>query len=1049
MAMATGSAFAQIPEIISYQGVDPTNPNATITVNATLYDAATGGTNVWTQQSMPTTDANGMFMMMLGPTGTPALGSLDWTKQYWLELSINGTAISPRTQLTTSPYAFEAGEAMSVADGAITAASFSTDGTAPTDGQVLTYDPGAPGSLKWSTVSGGGGGGAIDAVVAGPGIQVTTAGGTVTVSLAAGGITGSMIADGAINSQHLAPGAVLSSQIAAFAVLTQHIGPQQVTLPKLNTQGANSGEAIMFNGTQLIYGNPTPGGPAGGELSGTYPNPIIADNVIDGANVIDESLTGADILNESIGVDDIGPDAVGTSEIINESILAEDIATGAVTTDEILNETILAEDIATGAVTTDEILNETILSEDIMNGTIQTDDMMPGNPWTALMTDGFGNVMWDSINSETIADETIQAIDIATGAVRTQEILNETILSEDIMDGQVMTVDIADLAVTNQKVGPDAITTDKILDGEVMNPDLATDAVDSRVIQNESIMTQDIQDGQVMSVDIQDGGVNTIDLADGSVTTVKIADQAVTTAKIADQAVTNSKIAPDAVTTDKIMNLGVQREDIADNAINGAKIEDETVTGADIDNETVTADDLAVGSVTTDEILNATILEEDIAASAGPADYLQSNGTTVFWGPPAMGSIPASAITPGMAHQVLTTNGAGTLSEWDFIETANIDDLAVTNPKLAADAVTTDKILDQDVAPIDLEPSAVDGQVLKTVAGTVVWANDDITLPFSGTDATAGVWAFEVIKTALSEGAIRGEIDNAGNAQAAILGETNGTGAGVMGLATGAGNGGEFESQGAGTALVVNATGAGEGIEVTTNGGNAIVADAPAGGSAIIASATGADAVVVTAANGNNGVTSTVTGGGDAIVATNNGGAGRAIVGENTNAANANAAALFQSVGAVANNTGVLRVELNNAVSTGWTGYFSSTGGTGNGVWIQTDDAGDAMALHLERGGMKLSSRNAAANYTVQADDIVVYVQDNAVAASTYTITLPATGDDGQILWILNGDVDAMGVVAGTLAGPISHATTAISGNRGMGFVYSTTEAAWIPAGNL
>ena len=65
MAMATGSAFAQIPEIISYQGVDPTNPNATITVNATLYDAATGGTNVWTQQSMPTTDANGMFMMML------------------------------------------------------------------------------------------------------------------------------------------------------------------------------------------------------------------------------------------------------------------------------------------------------------------------------------------------------------------------------------------------------------------------------------------------------------------------------------------------------------------------------------------------------------------------------------------------------------------------------------------------------------------------------------------------------------------------------------------------------------------------------------------------------------------------------------------------------------------------------------------------------------------------------------------------------------------------------------------------------------------------
>jgi hypothetical protein len=107
------------------------------------------------------------------------------------------------------------------------------------------------------------------------------------------------------------------------------------------------------------------------------------------------------------------------------------------------------------------------------------------------------------------------------------------------------------------------------------------------------------------------------------------------------------------------------------------------------------------------------------------------------------------------------------------------------------------------------------------------------------------------------------------------------------------------------------------------------------------------------------------------------------------------------------------------------------------------------MALHLERGGMKLSSRTAAANYTVQRDDIVVYVQDDAVGGTTHTITLPAFGDDGQILWILNGDVDAMGIAAGTLAGPISHATTAISGNRGMGFIYSVTEAAWVPAGNL
>ena len=1155
LLMAAGTVHAQIPEIISYQGVDPTNLSTTITVTATLYDAATGGASAWSETNMPTTDANGMFMILLGANGgTPALGTLDWSQQYWLELDINGTIISPRTQLTTSPYAFEAGEALSVADGSITAASLSGDGNAPTDGQVLTFDAAVPGSLKWSTVSGGGGG-AIDAIVAGPGVQVTTAGTTVTVGLSANGITGSMIADGAINTQHLAPGAVVSSQIASFAVLTQHIGPQQVTLPKINSQGANSGEAIMFNGTQLIYGNPTPGGPAGGELSGTYPNPIVADNVIDGANVIDESLTGADILNESIGVDDIGPDAVGTSEIINESIQAEDIDTSAVTTSEILNETILAEDIATGAVTTDEILNETILSEDIMDGTIQTNDMQPGNPWTALMTDGFGTVIWDSINTQTIADETILAEDIATGAVTTDEILNETILSEDIMDGQVMTVDIADLAVTNQKVGPDAITTDKILNGEVMNPDIATDAVDSRTIQNETIVHEDIAvgavrtdeilnetilaediatgavttdeilDGTVSSTDIMNetilaediamgavttdeilnetiladdiatGAVTTDEILDGTVSSTDIMNETILAEDIATGAVTTDEIlnntiinedlatgavdsrvildesvvsgdilnetilaediATGAVTTAEILNNTILNEDVATGAINSRTIEDESVASVDILNETIVAADIATGGVTTDEILNATILEEDIAPSGptnpGGTDFLQTNGATVFWGPPALGSIPVSALTPGVAHQVVTTNAAGTLAEWDFIETANVFDLAITNPKIAANAITTDKILDGTILPIDIMPSAINTQVLKTVAGTVVWADDALSLPFSGTDATNADWSFEVIKTGTALGAIRGVVNNGANGSAGVMGETNGTGPAVRGLATAGGAGGSFESQGAGAAIEADATGAGNGIEVRTNGGNGIEVDANAGGSGIVVDANdvvpGID--VFQAGNG-DALYAETNGLGFAVQGIQSGGAGGAGHFETTDNTNASEALTVTAAGPIPNGSGVFRSTLQNGAGGGWAGVFdASASGDGNGVFIETDDAGDEIALHLERGGLKLSYSEAAGAYTVQGDDIAVYVQDDGIPVSAHVITLPAFGEDGQIIWILNGDVDPIAVGNGTLLGPVSHATTAISGNRGMGFVYSATEAAWIPAGNM
>lgn len=1050
LALMTQTSSAQIPGIISYQGVIPGSPSTTLNVTFSIYSQATGGAAVWTENQNPVTDALGIWSALIGSTGTAVpgpLGTLNWARPLWLEVTVNGNP-NPRVPLTTSPYAFEAGEALSVADGTITPLDIADNNTSPTDGQVLAFDA-ASNTFKWVTA--GSGSGDFE-VVAGPGIQVTNGTGPVaTVAVANQGITAGMIANGAVNTQHIAPGAVAAAQIAANGVITQHIGPQQVTLPKINHTGAATGSAIMFDGTTLIYGNPTPGGPAGGDLTGTYPNPVIAPGAVTNSKLAPDAVTTDKILDETITKADIGNDAVGTEEIVNESILSADIATGAVTTTEILDETIQKIDIGNDAVGTEEIVNESIRSEDLMNGTIQPVDIGAGPIWTALVTvPGVPNsVQWVKINSETIQDETIQAIDIATGAVTTAEILNETILSEDIANGQVMTVDVADAAITNQKLAPNAVTSDKILDGTIANADIATDAIDSRTIQNESIQTQDIQDGQVMTSDLADNSVTTAKIVDGQVMNADIANDAVTTDKIANETIIADDIAVGAVTTDEVLNGTLQTEDIAPLQITNPLIADDAVDTRTILNETIVAADIATGGVTTDEIANQTVLEEDIAPDAA-GGFLQTDGTIVFWGPPAVGSIPVSALTPGPDNTVLTTQPGGVV-QWNVVTTPMIADAAVTNPKLATDAVTSDKILNGTVQPIDIMPSATDTWVLKTIGGAVTWAPDGLTLPFQQTDATSGQWSFEITKTGTSEGVFHGIVNNVANGQAAIMGETDGTGPGVRGVANGGGDGGEFMANGAGNGLTAESNGV----------GSAIVANAIGTGSAVVATANSSTVVLATASGNNNAVEAVVNGAGDAIQGVNNGGAGRAGVFVNTSAANANDVVVAVSQGPLPAGTAVMNVVASNlnggngvmsSVSgTGWAGFFSSTGGA-DGIRIETDDADDQTALHLERGGMKVSYRMGTAvagNVAMQDDDIFVIVPDDAGLGTTFTVSFPAAPINGQIVWVYNQDEDVLLVPAVDRTGALLLGVGyPISVDRGAAFVFSGDVGGWLPVSN-
>ncbi|RME28829.1 MAG: hypothetical protein D6800_03465, partial [Candidatus Zixiibacteriota bacterium] len=105
----------------------------------TLYDAATGGTALWTDtQSVDV--QNGSYAVELGSTPNPLSASIFSGGQVWLEITVGtGTPMTPRQKLNSVPYAFEAVNAQ-------TAATATTvTGTASGDGSGLT-------NLDWANI---------------------------------------------------------------------------------------------------------------------------------------------------------------------------------------------------------------------------------------------------------------------------------------------------------------------------------------------------------------------------------------------------------------------------------------------------------------------------------------------------------------------------------------------------------------------------------------------------------------------------------------------------------------------------------------------------------------------------------------------------------------------------------------------------------------------------------------------------------------------------------------------------------------------------------